>query len=948
MDSVGLSARLGAVNLPLAPRLGEIRAALDRAGVLVLRADPGSGKSTLTPLALLAARPAAGNGPDILMLEPRRAAVLGIAGRMAELLGERVGERAGYAVRMERRVSSRTRIEVLTEGLLVRRLQRSPQLPAVRTVIFDEFHERSIHSDLALALVLDLRRMGSPLQVLIMSATMDAAAVARHITAVEARGPEVPVIDCPGRAYPVTIRHWPLPRREGLGRECAVAIESLLDNEYECEYGARGGAETRVTPPSSPSSGESDSRAAPPGCEAAVASSPPPPPMVPAGEAGGDMLVFLPGRREIEEARLALRNAGFGSRSGRSPGPQDPADYRRDFEVLVLYGGLPLDRQREIIAPRPGSPRKRRIILSTNVAETGLTIPGITVVVDSGFARIAGFHLPSGMNRLQLEPISRASAEQRAGRAGRLGPGFCLRLWREGDLRPDETGPELRRSDLSSLVLECFLWGVRDRLALPWLEAPPRAAWDRGRELLVDLGAVDREDRPTEKGRTMARLGLDCRLAALCAGAGKQEALGCAAAAVLSDRDAPGLGEDADFRERLSLLRRGLAGTARSGEPSPEGRDAWIRRTAELGEDLLRRLGGGDRPLVWSLEEEAAVGELLAGAFPDRIGRRQEAPQESRRGGIQGVYRFSSGRDALLSGPLAASEWIVAAEIDAGERAGSIRLAAPLSPQGALDALGSRITARYLIRWKEPLRELAPRGVLVKKAGGIPISEERGNPPREAILPALTTLLTEGGIDLLPWDQAGARRLLDRIRFLAAHPAAAPAEGPVPLEPGFWTDGALVADLGLWLGPFIREGESPVIGGGDLRTALAARLGWDRMEALERLVPDQFRPPARREGAAGPSIPPQAGGRRPPAKPPRSVPIDYGGGEPVVRLRLQDALGITGPREILGVPLVFQLLSPAGRPIQITRDLPGFWKGSYAEVRKEMRGRYPKHDWPEL
>jgi ATP-dependent helicase HrpB len=596
------------------------------------------------------------------------------------------------------------------------------------------------------------------------------------------------------------------------------------------------------------------------------------------------------------------------------------------------------------------------------VAETGLTIPGITAVVDSGFARIAGFHVPSGMNRLQLEPVSRAGAEQRAGRAGRLGPGLCLRLWREGDLRPGETGPEIRRSDLSSLVLECFLWGVRDRLALPWLEAPPEAAWDRGRELLVDLGAVDREGRPTEKGRNMARLGLDCRLAGLCVDAGEQgrAALGCAAAAVLSDRDAPGLGDDADFRERLSLLRRGLTGKVppRSAgsspdDSAPEGREAWVRRTAALGADLLRRLGSGNGPPGWSLEEEAGVGELLAGAFPDRIGRRQEAPRESRRGGIEGVYRFASGRDALLTGPLAASGWIVAAEIDAGERMGSIRLAAPLSPQGALDALKSRVTARYVIRWKEPLKELTPRGILVTRAGAIPVSEERGNPSKEAILPALRTLLTEGGIDLLPWDKDGARRLLDRIRFLAARGAAGTAEGPVPLEPEFWSDGALVAGLESWLGPFVRVGESPVIGGGDLREALAARLGWNRMEALERLVPDQFRPPARREkpGAADSPDPPRAGGsnpgRRSGAKPPRPLPIEYGGGEPVVRIRLQEALGITTPREVLGMPIVFHLLSPAGRPIQITRDLPGFWKGSYAEVRKEMRGRYPRHDWPE-
>jgi ATP-dependent helicase HrpB len=944
MEDTGLYRRLLETKLPLAPRLGEICAALDRSGVLVLRADPGSGKSTLAPLALLAGRPRADSPPGIIMLEPRRAAVLGIAARLADLLGEPLGERAGYAVRMERRVSARTRIEVLTEGLLVRRMQNHPQLPGVGAIIFDEFHERSIHSDLALALALDLRRMGSALKLLIMSATLDASTLARRVDALEGRSGEnrVPVIDCPGRSFPVEIRYRPPPRNTGpsllsagpsrelgLGRAAALALEELIAEEK-----AGGGAASPVQGPPVPSSAASPSRAAPPGSEApgpgAPGSSPPPPRRVPGGGggiAGGDILVFLPGRREIEEARRALGQAGFGPAPGGGP--------RRGFEVLALYGSLPLDRQREILAPRRG-PRKRRIILSTNVAETGLTIPGVTVVVDSGFARIAGFHRASGMNRLRLEPISRSSAGQRAGRAGRLGPGLCLRLWGEGEFRPDETEAEIRRSDLASLVLECLLWGVSDRLALPWLEEPPEASWDRGRDLLFDLGAVGREGQPTEKGRAMARLGLDCRLAGLCVSAGEQgrAALGCAAAARLAGPDGPGLGEgalqgSADFRERLALLRRGLG----RGHGEEGGQGAWIRRARELGADLLRRLGLKGQGLSWTLEQEAGAGELLARAFPDRIGRRLEEPRESRGGGIEAVYRFSSGRDALLSGPLAASEWIAAAEIDAGERTGRIRLAAPLSAPGALEALGNRITSVYTVQWKEPLGDLIPRGILIKQAGAIPIAREREPAPREAILAALKTLLEERGLGPLPWD-GGGRQLLDRIRFFAARSggegcAACPHGAPRADD---WTDGALIAGLEQWLGPFLREGEGPVIDGPGLKDALAARLGWDQMEALARLAPDRFHPPSR-----GPA-------RRPPGP----LPIDYSSGEPVLRIRLQDALGIAATPLVLGAPIVFHLLSPAGRPLQITRDLPGFWKGSYAEVRKEMRGRYPKHDWPEL
>ncbi|MDR2747350.1 MAG: DEAD/DEAH box helicase [Treponema sp.] len=931
MKDSGLYRRLLETKLPLAPRLEEIRAALDESGVLVLRADPGSGKSSLVPLALLAALPEREASPDIIMLEPRRAAVLGIASRLAGLLGESPGGQAGYAVRMERRVSGRTRIEVLTEGLFVRRLQNNPQLPGVRAIIFDEFHERSLYSDLALALTLDLRRMGASPRLLIMSATMDASALALRIGAL--LDLDVPVIDCPGAAFPVTIRYRPPPRPLGIGCFAADALEEFLEEEQAESPG--GGAPEPVAPPSIPSPGESPSRAAPPGSEAApppaARSSPPPLLLVPrpgGAYAGGDILVFLPGRREIEEARRALREAGIGPPDGR------------DMEVLSLYGSLPLNRQREIIIPRPSGPRKRRIILSTNVAETGLTIPGISVVVDSGFARIAGFHIASGMNRLRLEPVSRAGAEQRAGRAGRLGPGLCLRLWEEGDYRPPETEAEIRRGDLSSLVLECLLWGVRDRLALPWLEAPPQAAWEQGRELLLDLGAIDRENRPTDRGREMARLGLDCRLGGLCAGARERgaAALGCAAAAILAGQ-VPGDG--ADFRDRLSLLRRNPA-----EEGGEDGLGAWIRRTRELGLDLLRRLGMKDSALTWTAEDEAGAGELLAGAFPDRIGRRLEAPRESRRGGIEAAYRFSSGRDALLSGPLAASEWIAAAEIDAGERSGFIRLAAPVSAPGALEALKNRITAVYTVRWKEPLKDLIPRGILVKQAGAIPLFREQGPAPREAIVPALRSLVEEQGLDLLPWD-GGGRNLLDRIRFFAARSGGGPeapgsntadspgggnaagVDGEGPPGPGFWSDTALIAGLELWLGPFIREA-APVIDGHSLENALAARLGYKQLENLARLVPEQFTPPAYRTL------------RRRPLR------IDYGGGEPAVRIRLQDAFGITVSPLVLGVPVVFHLLSPAGRPVQITRDLPGFWKGSYAEVRKEMRGRYPKHDWPEL
>jgi ATP-dependent helicase HrpB len=809
--------RLQETRLPLLPHLEEIAAALEREGVLVLRSDPGSGKSTLLPLALLDRLK---GGGKILMLEPRRAAALSIAARMADLLGEECGERVGYAVRLEKRLSRRTRLEVLTEGLLVRRLQDDPDLKGVETVVFDEFHERSIHTDLALALLLDLRRMGARIRILIMSATMDAAETASFIGRTEKRpeGRGVPLFDIPGRLFPVDIRYRPLPGRSPLGRETAAALEGILREEPDHET-----------------------------------------------------LVFLPGRREIEDAGAALAERGLAE----------------TYRVLPLYGNLPLARQREVIAG--GGEGRRRIILSTNVAETGLTIPGITLVVDSGYVRVERYHIPTALNRLSPEQASLRSADQRAGRAGRLLPGVCVRLWDPAQARPRENDPEIRRVDLSAPVLECLLWGVRDREGLPWPEPPPQAAWDRALELLRDLGAADGTGAPTAKGKEMARLGVEPRLGSLCI-AGKaagQGALACAAAAILASRDQSGISGDGDFRRRLTLIRRNA--------PNP-----WVKGVRETAADLLRRLGLGGLALDWTAEEEAGAGGLLAAAFPDRIVRSREP----------GLFRFPSGREARIEGPLAREEWLAAAEADAGERTGFIRLAAPVTEEQALAFLKNQIREERSVEWTG----LIPRTLRVRAAGRILISQEKRPSSREDVIADLPLMLQNRGLEILPWEGA-PRRLLDRIRFFAARREGGDA----------WTDEALIRDASQWLGPFTGEGgKGPVIGGHGLRQALEYRLGGEKGRDLAALVPEQF---------------PLPGGR--------SRAVDYGSGEPVVRLRLQDAFGIPPVSRILGVPVVFHLLSPADRPIQITADLGGFWTGSYREVRRELRGRYPKHRWPE-
>lgn len=812
--------------LPLYPRLAELRSVLEARRLAVLRADPGSGKTSLAPLALAGAFPG-----RILVLEPRRLAAVAAASRLAELSGGELGGTVGYSVRMERRVSSRTRIEVVTEGLLPRRLQADPGLEGVSAVVFDEFHERSAVADLALALVLDLRRLREDLAVLVMSATLDADRLAAFLG--EAEGRAVPVVDCPVRRFPVTIEHRPLPGRAPLGMELArAAAEDLL-----------GG-----------------------------------------GSSGGDALAFLPGKREIADAASALRSALGGA-----------------IDVAVLHGGLPLAEQRAVVAPEPGA--KRRVVLATNVAETSLTVPRVTLVVDSGWVRLERFHVASSLDRLSLERASVPSADQRAGRAGRLAPGRCLRLWAAGDPGPASTEPELLRTELSSVVLDCLLWGARSPLDLAWLDPPPRAAWERAVELLGALGAVDSSGAPTEKGRRMAGLGAAPRLAALVLAGVEAGAAGlaCAAAAALSDRDGSGIRDDADFRRRIALLRgdpRELSGVDRGAA------EAWRARTLDLARDLAIRAGApAGRGPAWRPGDERGLGAVLAAGFPDLVARRQD----------RGAFRLPSGREVLVAGELAREAWLVVAEADAGERTGAVRACAPLDEAAALAALSPLTKEERRFEWAG----LVPRAVAVRAAGRLELSEVRARPEARELPRAVAGLVADKGLAALPWDGDGgrARRLLDRVRFWAAR------GGP---SAEAWTDAAMAADAEDWLGPHLRADGGPVLDADGLCAALRGRLGWEAAAALDSRVPERFRTPA---GS--------------------SRPLDYSSGEAVLEVRIQEVFGLSAAPAVLGEPVLLRLLSPAERPLQVTRDLAGFWRGSYAEVRKEMRGRYPRHYWPE-
>ena len=486
---------LAGTGLPLVPFLPRIDEVLERHRLCVLTAEPGAGKSTLVPAFLLDRRWLAGR--KIRMLEPRRLAAAAVAARISELLGEPLGRRAGYRVRSAARVGPETRLEVITEALLARALEADPLLADTGLVILDEFHERSIHADLALALLLETRRARPDLALLLMSATLDADRVAAFISADDPAGP-APVIECPGRLFPVQTEYRPLSGSDRWEGEFADLVAGLL-----------------------------------PG-------------------AGGDVLAFLPGLREIERVAAKLS----ATLTAQLVAQQTAAT--AGTEVFPLHGSLPLERQQAVLRPR-GPTEGRRVVLATSIAETSLTVPGIALVVDAGWSRTAELHHATGLERLVTVRVSTASADQRRGRAGRLGPGRCVRAWKEREPLPDRPAPEILRTDLSGLVLECALWGAQDAAGLRWLDPPPPASWAAARELDRMLGLLDDDGRPGEAGRAAAGLGLAPRLAVLVLEGARSGDVAAAAeaAAILEERDGSGLGRDPDLSARIERLRAG-------------------------------------------------------------------------------------------------------------------------------------------------------------------------------------------------------------------------------------------------------------------------------------------------------------------------------------------------------------------------------------------------------
>lgn len=797
-------------ELPVSAVLPALREALGDGNSAVLVAPPGAGKTTLVPLALLDA-PWLGAG-KIILLEPRRLAARAAARRMAELLGEEPGATVGYAMRMENRISARTRIVVVTEGVLARMILDDPELPGVSAVIFDEFHERSLDGDFGLALALDVQGALRPdLRLAVMSATLDGARVAKLMSG-------APVIESEGRAFPVDIRYDERPAGIAIEDAMAKAIRAALADE------------------------------------------------------SGSVLAFLPGQREIE--RTAERLAG---------------KVGTETDIVPLYGMLDGKAQDAAIKPPPAG--RRKVVLATSIAETSITIDGVRVVIDSGLSRLPRYEPASGLTRLETVRVSKASADQRAGRAGRTQSGVAIRLWRAEQTAalPAFTPPEILEADLSGLLLDCAAFGVADPAGLAFLDSPPAPALNEARALLRALDAIDETGRLTEAGAAMRKLALPVRLAHMVAeAAGSGHAFEAAMLAVLLTERGLG-GDGADLERRLMRFR---------GERAPRATAA-----KQLAERLARQAGGA------KASEAAAAGPLLVHAWPDRVAKAR---------GERGRFVLANGSGAMLDAadPLAGEPFLVVADLQGKAQNARITAAAAIGEDDVRIALADRIEARRETSFDRDKRAVRVRETV--RLGAITLAERMLPPPTGADADrAVLDAVRQHGLSLLTWSKE-AQTLRQRLGWLHRGLGA-----PWP----DMADDALTERLDDWLLPYLAGASSfAAIDAGVVSAGLGSLVPHDLQRRIDTLAPTHFDAPSGSH-----------------------VPIRYDGEWPVLAVRVQELFGLDRHPSIANgaVPLTLELLSPAHRPIQTTRDLPGFWRGSWADVRADMRGRYPKHVWPE-
>ena len=794
--------------LPIDDALPRLTEALRGREAAVLVAPPGAGKTTRVPLVLMD-EPWA-KDKKILVLEPRRLAARAAAARMAATLGEQVGDTVGLRVRFGSKISKKTRIEVVTEGVFTRLVLDDPSLDGIAAVLFDEFHERSLDADLGLALARDVQQgLREDLKVLVMSATLDGARVAALIG-------DAPVVESEGRAFAVETRYLGRDPRERIERQVADAVKRALR------------AET------------------------------------------GSVLVFLPGAGEIRRTETMLKDD-----------VRDP-----DVDIVALFGALEARDQDRAISPAPKG--KRKVVLATSIAETSLTIEGVRVVIDSGLARVPRYEPDVGLTRLETVRVSRAAADQRRGRAGRTEPGVCYRLWDEPQTGSFDayTRPEILSADLSSFVLDLAQWGTSDAAGLAFLDPPPNAAMNEARTLLTEIGALDAQGRITDEGRKLRALPLPPRLARMVVDAGEKGAGDTAAniAAVLTER---GLGgDDVDLTHRLDQFRRDRSARAQDAR-------AMAKRWAPNG-------GQGDM----------SAGAILSLAYPDRVARNR---------GSGGAFLLANGRGGNVdaASALAREPFIVVAELTGSANNSRIVLAAPITLDEIEERFADKIEDRDAVTFDSASASLRARRT--RRLGSIVLAEQIKQVSPDADTARIFAQgLVAQGLDRLDWSKA-ALQLRTRVQFLRK------AEGD---EWPDLSDEGLAASAADWLEPLLADKTArSQIGAGELFDAVSNLVPWNLRRRLDEEAPTHFTAPTG-----------------------TNVPVDYEAEQgPTISIRLQELFGLSKHPSIAGgrIPLVIELLSPGHKPVQITRDLPGFWRGSYADVRTDMRGRYPRHPWPD-
>ena len=812
---------------PITPLLPDIRASLASRPRLVLEAPPGAGKTTQVPLAL---RDEAWlGGKKIVMLEPRRIAARAAAQFMSQQLGEAVGQSVGYRIRFESKISAATRIEVVTEGILTRLIQDDPELSGIGAILFDEFHERHMAGDLGAALALDIQTNLRPdLRILVMSATLDGERIAQWLGA--------PRISSPGRSFPVRIDYPPARTQESVEHHLARVTRQALD------------------------------------------------------ESTGDVLAFLPGRREIARVQSMLAQTL----------------QRDDVETVALHGELSLAEQQLALAPAEAG--TRRIVLATNVAESSVTLPGIRVVIDTGLAREPRFDPNSGFTRLETVTISQASADQRAGRAGRVAEGTAYRLWPQSRRLDPARTAEITQAELSGLALELAAWGS---VELPWLDPPPSGALAQARELLTRLGAIDAQQRITPLGRRMLELGATPRLGAAALRAPETLHALIADLLALMEARSPLRGEQSrsdDFRIRVAALHAWRDRRSATGHNS--GADAGALAAIEqASKGWRRRLDV--RSAASGVPHSHAVGDLLLHAFPDRIARQDENNPLR--------YTLANGRGARLheQTALMGEPWLVVLDLRYETRDSLILAAAPFDPRVLENDYPEQFQRIRNVRWNE---ERAAVEAFEERRFAAIVLERRNVPVQaEDAVPALLSAIRNRGLDALPWSES-ARRLRLRMQSLG--------EWMPDLGLPDVSDARLLDTLESWLAPYLQgKRKLDALSPDDLSQALATQFDYEQRKQLDAHVPDSLTVPSGQV-------------RR----------LEYSPGEPpVLAVKLQELFGLADTPRVAGgrVPVTLHLLSPAGRPIQVTQDLKGFWERTYPEVKKELKGRYPKHPWPD-